>query len=71
MGLDEILCRCVLEHVKLIILNEVHTGFTGFHYVGKATVCKILQAGLWWNTLHAYAIDYFHRCDIHQSSGNK
>ena len=46
MGPDEILCRCVLEHEKPLILAEAHSGEAGGHYAGKSTAQKILTAGL-------------------------
>ena len=35
MGLGEILHHCVLEHERLMVLNEAHVGFVGFHYPRK------------------------------------
>ena len=64
MGPDEIIRRCILENEQPMILNEVLRGFAGFHYVGKSTMYKILQAGLWWPTLHADAREYYRNCDI-------
>ena len=55
MGPDEILWCCVLEDKHPIILSEAHAGVVGYHYAGKATVRNILQAGLWWATMHANA----------------
>jgi hypothetical protein len=47
MGADSILRRCVLEHERPGILVEAHEGIAGGHYAGKATMQKVLQAGLW------------------------
>ena len=66
MGHDEILCHCILEHKQPMILNEAHVGVARGHYVGKDTVQKILQAGLWWHTMHADAREYCRSCDICQ-----
>ena len=66
MGPDEILCHCVLEHEWPMTLNEVHAGVAGGHYAGKAILRKILQAGLWWPTVHADAREYCRNCDICQ-----
>ena len=52
---NEILHRYILEHEQPMILNEVHANVAGGHYARKSTVQKILQAGLWWPTLHADA----------------
>ena len=61
---------CVLEHERPMILNEAHVGVVGGHYARKETVRKILQARLWWPTLHANARDYCRNCDIFQRTGN-
>ena len=37
LGLDEILCRYVLEHERRRISEESHVGVVGGHYVGKPT----------------------------------
>ena len=37
MGLDEILCRCLLEHEKPLILVEAHSRAARGHYAGKTT----------------------------------
>ena len=55
MGLEEIVCLCVLKHTRPVILNEAHVSVAGVHYVEKAIVKNILQAGLWWPTMHADA----------------
>ena len=69
IGLDEILCRCVLEHENPLILAEAHSGATEGHYAGKATAQKILTARLWWPTIHKDAREYWHSCDICQRIG--
>ena len=57
MGPDEIIHRYILKHERPMILNEAHTSVIGGNYFGKATVHKILQARLWWATLHAYILE--------------
>ena len=69
MGPDEILCRCILEHEKPLILAETHSGAAGGHFAGKATAQKILTAGFWWPTIHKDAREYYHSCDICQRTG--
>jgi hypothetical protein len=46
MGLDEILRICIMETERPLILEESHEGILGGHYVGKATMHKVLKAGL-------------------------
>jgi hypothetical protein len=69
MGPDEILRRCVIEVERPSILVESHKGITGGHYIGKATVQKVLRAGLWWPTLHIDAKDYYRAYDVCQRVG--
>jgi hypothetical protein len=64
LGEDGILRRCVLEHERLIILEEEHDGIVGGYYTLKSTTHKILCARIWWPTLHKDAKEYFHSCNI-------
>jgi hypothetical protein len=64
MGSDEILKRCVMEIERPMILEESHEGIVGGHYVGKETVQKVLQVGLWWPMLHRDAKKYARACDV-------
>jgi hypothetical protein len=66
MGLDEILMRCVMEAERPLILVEAHGGIARGHYVGKATMQKVLRAGLWWPTLHKDAKEYYRAYDVCQ-----
>jgi hypothetical protein len=65
----EIQRRCVMEAELPMILEEAHEGITGGHYVGKATAQKVLQASLWWPTLHRDAKEYAKACDACQRVG--
>jgi hypothetical protein len=58
LGVDRILRRDVVEHERLIILEEAHNEIVGGHYAGKAMTQNILGAGLWWPTLHKDAKEY-------------
>jgi hypothetical protein len=69
MGPNEILRRCVMEAERPLILAEAHEGIVGGHYVGKATMQKILRAGLWWPTLHKDAKEYYKASDVCQRVG--
>jgi hypothetical protein len=69
MGPYEILRRCLMEAERPLILIEAHEGITGGHYVGKATVQKVLRASLWWPTLHRDAKDYSRACNVCQKVG--
>ena len=63
-GPDEILRRCVFDHERHWIMSEAHASVAGGHYVGKETVHNILQAGLWWKTIHVDTKSFYHPCDI-------
>jgi len=52
MGVDEILCRYVLEFEHTSILAEAHEGMVGGHYAGKVTAHNVFLVVLWWPTLH-------------------
>jgi hypothetical protein len=58
MGADNILQRYLLEHERPRILEESHEGMEGGNYAGKATVQKVLLAGLWWPTIHRDLKEY-------------
>ena len=69
LGPDEILHRYVLEHERRRILEEVHAGIARGHYVGKATVQKVLIVGLWWPIVHKDAKEFCRSCDVCQRIG--
>lgn len=54
----EILHRYVPEQKRQIILPEAHSGTMGGHYAWKATMQKILRAGICCPTLHKYVKEY-------------
>jgi hypothetical protein len=64
LGLDSILRRCVLDQERQDILLECHNGVAGGHVGGKATTKKVLQVGLWWDTLFKDAKTYARSCDV-------
>ena len=69
LGPDEILRRYVLEHEWKRILEEAHAGVTGGHFAGKATVQKILTAGLWWQPIHKDVKEFCRSYDMCQRIG--
>ena len=69
MGPDEILCRCVFKHEQPWIMSEAHASVIGGHYARKETVHKILQAGLWWPTIHMDTKKFCRSCDVSQRTG--
>ena len=69
LGPDEILHWCVFNHERHWIMSEAHADVRGGHYVGKETICKILQVGLWWPTIHMDTKNFFRSCDVSQRTG--
>jgi hypothetical protein len=69
MGAYNILRRCVLEQEQPRVLAESHEGIVGGNCIGKYTTQKVLHGGLWWPTVHNYAKEYFHNCDVCQRGG--
>ena len=69
LGPDEILRQYVLSHERPLILQEAHVGIPGGHYSGNLTEQKVLTVGLWWPTLHRYAMEFCRSCDVCQYIG--
>ncbi|KAH9287910.1 hypothetical protein KI387_032027, partial [Taxus chinensis] len=69
LGRDEVLCKSVLEHERLAIMEEAHGGSAGGHYLGDVTMHKIVMARLWWETLYKDYKDYCKACDHCQRIG--
>ena len=43
LGIDDILRRCVLDHEKVGIMDEAHSGSAGGHFQVDTTTKKVLQ----------------------------
>ena len=69
IGLDEVLCRCVLEHERESIMHEAHYGPTRGHFQSNTTAKKIQQSGLWWLTLYRDCRKFVNKCDRCQLLG--
>eukprot|EP00253_Pinus_taeda_P009982 PITA_09982 len=69
LGPDHILRRCAREEEVFDILLTCHDGPCGGHFAAKRTAFKILQAGYYWPTLHAYVRRYISQCDRCQRMG--
>ena len=66
LGLDDILRRCAPPHEHGAILEEAHVGVVRGHYGGRATIRKVIHAGIWCPTLHNDATDYVQSCNVCQ-----
>jgi hypothetical protein len=59
LGVDGVLRRCVLEHERLMILEEAHDEIVGGHYAERENEKNVLCVGLLCPTLHKDAKEYF------------
>ena len=49
--------------------KEVHAGDAGGHFEVEITIKKILQVGLWWESMKPDVITYYKKCAIYQQTG--
>ncbi|MCO5587405.1 hypothetical protein L7F22_041354 [Adiantum nelumboides] len=69
LGIDGVLRRCVPISARMQIITEAHTGSSGGHFFSDITYKKILQAGLWWQSVMADVRTYCKTCDNFQRMG--
>lgn len=69
LGRDGVLRRCVTAANRTAVIEEAHTGDSGGHFSREITTRKVLQAGLWWETLPKDSANFCKRCDICQRTG--
>jgi hypothetical protein len=67
--LDDILCRCALEHEREDIIQEAHSGAAGGYFSVEMTIKKILQEGLWWLSISKDCKEKINQCDSCQRLG--
>jgi hypothetical protein len=54
----------------LVILQEMHKGVGGGHFLVDITIQKILAAKCQWPTLHKDVMDHCNSCDNYQRTSN-
>ena len=69
LGRDGILRRCVPRSARQQVTEEAHAGDAGGHFAAEITIKKILQVGLWWESMQPDVITYCRKCDICQQTG--
>lgn len=69
LGVNDILHRCVLDHEKIGIMQEAHSGSAGGHFQDDTTTKKVLKVGLWWSTMQKDIREFIRKCDICQRMG--
>ena len=68
---DSVLLRCLEKTEAEKVLQELHDGPAGGHYVGEATTHKILRAGYYWPTLFKDSYNYVRKCQVCQTAAGK
>lgn len=68
MNYDFVLLRCLEKSEAEKVLQELHDGTTGGHYVGDATTHKILRTRYYWPTLFKDAHSYVRKCQVCQTA---
>lgn len=58
-----------MDHEREDILWECHYGVAGGHISAKPTTENILQAGLWWPTVHKDIKAFVKKCDVCKITG--
>ncbi|MCO5604491.1 hypothetical protein L7F22_058658 [Adiantum nelumboides] len=69
LGIDGVLRRCVSISAGMQIIMEAHIGSSGGHFSTDITYKKILQVGLWWQSVMADVKSYCKTCEICQRMG--
>lgn len=64
--MEGVLLKCVDEEHAMKILNDMHSGECGGHFMEKTTTHKVLRASFWWPTLFKDAYALVRRCDSYQ-----
>lgn len=60
------LLKCVDFEKSKALLEEMHQGVCGGHYMEKTTAHKILRLGFWWPTIFKDTHHYVRKCDACQ-----
>eukprot|EP00253_Pinus_taeda_P019572 PITA_19572 len=74
INFDYVLLRCLEKFEAEKVLQELHDGPAGRHYVGDATAHKILCAGYYWPTFkdsHNYGLDIIGEIVPHSSKQHR
>ena len=69
--MEGVLLKCVDQIEPKRILNDMHKGVCGAHYMPKTTAHKVLRAGFWWPTLFRDAQEFVKVCDTCQRFSGK
>ncbi len=65
-GQDRILRQCLHDYKILVILQKMHEGVGGGHFLADIVAQKVLDANNWWSILHRDAQQHCQSCDACQ-----
>jgi hypothetical protein len=68
---EGVILKCVDQDQAQNLLEEMHSGVCGGHYMEKTTAHKIMRAGFWWPTIFNDAHQLVKRCDDCQRFSSK
>ncbi|XP_057760467.1 uncharacterized protein LOC130980842 [Arachis stenosperma] len=69
-GVNQVICRCVMESEIQSILESCHSSEFGGHFGPQRTAKMVLDCGFWWPTLFKDANRFCVSCHQCQKSGN-
>ena len=69
-GPDSVIRRCVPESEQVDVLKFCHELQCGGHFGARKTALKVLQSGIFWESLHKDAVRFCLACDRCQRTGN-
>ena len=68
---DYVLLICLEKSEAEKVLQELHDGPAGGHYIGYATAHKILLVGYYWSTLFKHSHNYVRKCQVYQTAAGR
>jgi len=71
MNYDSVLLRYLEKSVAENVLQELHDGLAGGHYVGDATAHKNFHTGYYWPTLFKDVHSYVRKCQVCQTAAGR
>ena len=63
--------KCIDQDESERVLNEMHSGVCGGHYMENTTTHKVMRVGFWWPSLFKDAQVLIRNCDPYQRFARK
>ena len=70
-SVEGVLLKFVCEEHSLTILNELHCGICGGHYMAKTIARKVIRKGFWWPALFKDTHKLVKKCNACQRFSGK